>query len=201
MTEDLQDQKLPLGVIIAGGKSRRMGSRNKLFMSLGDKLIIEHVIDKIRPQVDALYLNCNDRKMVSFVDVEVVPDYIEGKQNIGPIGGLYTALKLAKSIGFSQVLTTPGDTPFLPDNFVHKLSRKLQNDVAVATSHGRQHPIAAIWKTETIDIVQNAIEANTYKMHRLLDQLNVTQVIWDNDPDPFLNINSEEDYKIAVSRL
>lgn len=201
MKEGLKDHKMLLAVIIAGGMSRRMGARDKLLLPLGDKLIIEHVIDNLKPQVDALYLNCNNKKMTNHVDVEVVPDQIEGKENIGPIGGIYTALKLAKSLGFSTVVTTPGDTPFLPDNFVSRLSRGQQSDVAVSVSKGHLHPIAAIWKTEIIEKVFQAIEAKNYKMHKLLDQLNVVQVAWENDLDPFFNINTEEDYKIAMSRL
>lgn len=192
---------MPLGVIIAGGKSSRMRGQNKLLLPLGDKAMIDRVIEKITPSVEKLYLNCNDENTAKHVSLEVVPDAIDGRPDIGPVGGLYTALILANSLGVSKVITAPGDTPFLPDNFAEKLRSANEADVVVASSRGRRHPLLALWKTDVLSVVREGIEAGDYKMMSLLDRLNLTIVIWDEDPDPFLNVNTAEDYEIASKRF
>lgn len=184
-----------LGVIIAGGKSVRMLGTNKLLLPFGRKTILDHVIARIVPQVNEIYLNCNNEIIKDHVSIKVVPD-AEEYSDIGPIGGLITGLNLAKSLGYQRLVTVAGDTPFLPDDFVLKLQKK-DGDVVVACSKGRRHPVCALWDTSILIALEENIRGGNHKLMAVLDGLDTVEVSWMGDPDPFLNINTPADYEQA----
>jgi molybdopterin-guanine dinucleotide biosynthesis protein A len=184
-----------LGVIIAGGKSVRMQGYNKLLLPFGRTTILEHVIDRLSPQVHELYLNCNDAVFKDNVSIKVVPDAKEHRE-IGPIGGLITALTLAKSLGYQKLVTVAGDTPFLPDDFVSKLCKN-EGDVVVACSRGRLHPVCALWDIGILNTLEEHVRDGKRKLMPLLDELGAIEVSWATDPDPFFNINTPADHERA----
>lgn len=184
-----------LGVILAGGNSRRMGDRDKFLLPLFGFRVIDHVINRLSPQVSNIILNANLNNLD--VPIEVVPDLISGE---GPLGGLYTALMLAKERGYSKVVTVPADTPYLPDDFVTRLCVHSDNLVVVAKSKGQIHPVLGLWDIAILDDVDNAIKSDELKMIRWLEKYSPIQVEWMDMQDPFFNINTPEDYAVAQSR-
>ncbi len=178
-----------------------MGDQDKLLLPLNGKPIVEHVIDRLQRQCGDVYLNLADKSCSDQFTIKVVPDESIGGGSIGPVGGLYTAMKLAQSLGYSHLATAPGDLPFLPDDFVKKLADSKKCDSAVACSAGRLHPVAALWHVKALEKVETFIESGNYKLMSLLETLEVSEIEWVADPDPFFNINTPEDYAIAVDRL
>ncbi len=201
MNKGSNNRSLPLGVIIAGGGSKRMGDQDKLLLPLDGKPMVERVVDRLRPQCDDIFLNLADESSADQFAIKVVPDDTKGTGPIGPIGGVYTALKLASSLGYSHLVTAPADVPFLPDDFVERLAVNDVADIAVANSAGRRHPVLALWNVSARKKVEAFIRCGDYKLMALLKALDVTDVAWADDPDPFFNINTPEDYAKAMERL
>lgn len=196
MTNKAHNNTALLGVIIAGGASRRMGGGDKFLHSLCGTRILDHVINRLSPQVDSLVLNTNHENLDT--SLEVVPDLIK---DVGPLGGLYTALKLAKKRGFSKVITAPADTPFIPDDFVSRLYAHSEKPVVVAKSHGQIHPVLALWDISLLGDVENALKKGERKMLTWIEKYSPPQVNWTDAADPFFNINTPEDLAAAEKRL
>ena len=190
-----------LGVILAGGVSRRMGGNDKFLLSLGGKKLLSHIIERIEPQVDNLILNAQNTDIECAL--EVVPDIILDPQGnpYGPLGGLFTALEYAKQKGFTSVVTAPCDTPFIPHDFVEKLSEHHNSSVVVASSNGRMHPVLAKWDLSLTDDLRSVLKNDQRKMMAWVNKHSPARVIWDQVPDPFLNINTEEDLAQAEKLL
>ena len=132
-----------LGVVLAGGQSRRMG-REKGLIVLGAKPLIQHAVDRLAPQVDGIIVNVNgDPARFGEIDVPVVPD--TQPDYPGPLAGLLAAMRWAEkhAANVSHVATVPVDTPFFPTDLVarlrHALDRAPKADLAFAvTSEGPQ---------------------------------------------------------------
>lgn len=196
MTNKAHNNTALLGVIIAGGASRRMGGGDKFLLSLCGTKILDHVINRLSPQVDSLILNTNHEKLDT--SLEVVPDLIK---DAGPLGGLYTALKLAKQRGYSKIVTVPADTPFIPDDFVTRLYACSASSVVVAKSHGQIHPVLGLWDVDLVDDVERSLKKGERKMMSWIEKHSPSQVNWTDAPDPFFNINTSEDLAAAEKRL
>ena len=83
-----------VGVILAGGRSQRMGGGHKSLLSLGGDTLLEHVIKRTSPQVDRLILNINeDTALFEFVNLPFVKDTIDGFA--GPLAGVLAGMELS----------------------------------------------------------------------------------------------------------
>lgn len=185
-----------LGVILAGGQSRRMGKVDKHRISIGGKTLITHISDRLSPQVTELIINSNDKD--DFDRFKVVPDK---ESSLGPIGGIYTTLSYALEKGYQKIITAPCDTPFIPDNFIEKLLEFQDKPCVIASSAGRIHPVLALWDVSIINDVKTSIGRGEYSLMRLIEKLDYIECKWQEKPDPFFNINTPDDILIAKDRF
>jgi len=94
----------PLGVILAGGLATRMGGGDKGLLRLGDRSILDHVIDRLEPQVTGLALNANgDAARFADLGLPVIADSIDGFA--GPLSGVLAGLDWAAAQGASHIVT------------------------------------------------------------------------------------------------
>ena len=110
------------GVILAGGRSRRMGGGDKCLQPLGGEYLISHVITRARSQVDALAINANgDPGRFADFGLPVIQDGVEGFA--GPLAGVLAGLDWAAEAAPSSVwlATFACDAPFFPLNLVTRL--------------------------------------------------------------------------------
>ena len=192
-----------LGLIIAGGSSARMSGHDKFLLTLGNKRIIDHVIERFSPQVDHLILNINGNiDRVCDLPLEVVPDskFDKGGKPLGPLCGIYTALKYAKEQGFSSVVTTSCDTPFLPDDFVSRLFEKAENDMVIAKGAHQIHPVHGLWNISLMEKLEERLDRGSLKMMDWINTNFASEVSWNDERDPFFNINSQTDL-IAAEKM
>lgn len=111
-----------LGILLAGGQSRRMGGGDKFFQKLGGHTILEHVIQNAQLQVDQLIINANgDPARFDSYQLTVVPDSLEGHQ--GPLAGVLTGLEWASAHmpDAEWIVTFAADAPFFPKQLVNDL--------------------------------------------------------------------------------
>lgn len=182
-------------VILAGGLSRRMGGVDKALLKVGDRPLIVHVLDRLRPQVDLLAINANGApERFAVLDLPVLPDVIPGHG--GPLVGVLTALRWASGQGLTRVAVVAADTPLLPADLIVRLQQACDHeDVAVAASGGRDHPTIALWSVALAPRLERALcEQDERRMMAFLGGCRVAVVDWPVDgADPFTNVNTPED--------
>lgn len=196
-----------VGVVLAGGLARRMGGGDKPLTAIGGKPILERILERVRPQVDALALNANgDPARFQYYDMDVIADTMEG--NPGPLAGVLAGLEWARRAhpGADWLATFPGDAPFLPRNLVARLSQAIERasaDLACAASGGRAHPVVGLWPVRLADDLRRAmVEEETRKVDRWTARHKLVQVDFAAEPvDPFFNANSPEDVAEAERLL
>ncbi len=201
---------------MAGGQSRRMGARDKCLMRLGNKTILEHVIEMARPQVDLLVLNANGNpsRFHSF-GLPVVGDAVfdsdkavAGEKFAGPLAGILTGMKWTrKNAPACQWLATfPCDTPFIADDVVKRLLAVAQipeNRFACVQSNGRVHYALGLWPVSLCDQLEQALMVDGIrKTGDWVGQYSYGCADYSAVPfDPFLNINSPADLLAAQQLL
>src|SRR4249920_65280 len=112
----------PLGVVLAGGLARRMGGGDKARLRIGDRTILERVLARLKPQCAALILTANgDPTRFADTGLAVVPDSVP--DFAGPLAGILAALDwaAAHAPGLAEIVSVPGDCPFLPRDLVARL--------------------------------------------------------------------------------
>lgn len=189
-----------LGVIFAGGASRRFG-QDKMLTGLGGIPLLQRVADRFGPQVDRLALSGQPRPEFSF------PAIADRHNGAGPMAALCSVLQLAEEQKWPLVATVSGDTPFIPRDMVARLAAALQDhDCAVACREGVLHPTCAVWATRARAKMEAAFNAGARSLHRAISHLDAVEVDFstvDDGPgsDPFFNINSQEDMAVAQAWL
>jgi molybdopterin-guanine dinucleotide biosynthesis protein A len=201
----MADRNRILGVILAGGASRRFGA-DKRAVLLGSRPMLEWVIERARPQVGTLLVNANDCETAEdFVDLEQLVDDAPGE---GPIAGVLAALAQAGLRGFSHVASFACDTPFFPHDTVARLASALRSshaDYAVASCGETAHRIFALWPVKCHAQLAHAFASGARSMRDIEHWLEPT---WADFPknggphgDPFFNINTPEDLATAEQWL
>ena len=182
-------------IVLCGGRGQRLGGVDKPLLRLGERTLLGHVIERLRPQVDSVVLSCA-RVEDSYREFgyTVVPDQRAGE---GPLGGIVSALAEAPH---SWVLTTPADTPFLPPNLVEALAPACRREGAsVATAAGRRQNLTMLFDQARADSLRAFFESGGRAVHRWLDAHAVPAVEF--PASGFLNVNTPADLDAARKRL
>src|SRR5271163_1217541 len=118
----MSDRDRTLGLILAGGKARRMGGGDKPLLMLGGKPMLAHAIARLAPQCRALALNANgDFTRFASFGFPVIAD--ERQDFSGPLAGLLAGLDYCTTSfpDVTHVVSLPADTPFAPRDLVARL--------------------------------------------------------------------------------
>tara|TARA_A100001011_G_scaffold152462_3_gene160936 strand:+ start:2624 stop:3256 length:633 start_codon:yes stop_codon:yes gene_type:complete len=203
------DQKRVLGIILAGGKSRRFGVGDKFFQKLDGETLLSRVIERIVTQVDALIINSNsDSSKFSDYPYDIIPDIIPGYA--GPLAGILTGMEWAKECfpEYKWIATFAADAPFVPLDCVDKMLNAVVSEdtnIVCAASGGRTHPVCAIWQIKLSEPLRLAItQDNIRKIDNWTEGQNLSVVEFPIEPfDPFFNINHFKDLLQAekISKL
>ena len=191
-----------LGVILAGGQSKRMG-KDKLFLELDNKKLIEHTIDKVKKYFKKVIIITNQENEFFLKNsLTTVKDCIEGQ--LGPLVGILTAMKWAKEnlSKCSWIATFPCDTPFFPESIIKSFieeSEKKESLILCASSHGRKHNIFGLWSLDLYDkLKDDLINKKVRKVQDWTEKNKIKNLEFKfKDYDPFFNINTEEDLEFA----
>ncbi len=196
-----------VGLLLAGGQSRRMGGGDKALRLLGGVSLLDRVIERLRPQVDALVLNANgDADRFAKFGLPVVPDSVP--DFAGPLAGVLAGLDWTAAYCPDRpfVVSVATDAPFLPTDLVARLvegTEREGGDLACAASGGRSHPVFGLWPVRLREDLRRAVveegirKVDTWTArHRL-----VTVPFADRPTDPFFNANRPEDFAAAEALL
>ncbi len=191
------------GIILAGGLSRRMGGGDKGLLELGHKPMLAHVVERLRPQVDALAINANgDPQRFAGLGLPVVADTIDGF--VGPLAGVLAGMRWAHAEAphARWVASVSADAPFLPTDLVARLAAAVRdrgNAIAIAQSDGELHSVIGLWPVALADDLDAALRAGLRKVLHWTDKHGTVPVPFDMIDlpqariDPFFNANTPEE--------
>lgn len=178
-------------VIIAGGKSSRMG-KEKAFMLLQGKPLLTHIVERLLPPCDTVVVNANgDASRFAQFALDVIPDLITEAGT--PLAGLHAALAYGRDNRYDAILTVPSDAPFLPRDLCTRLISDQKANVAAAC--GQTHFLTGLWSTDLVSNLEYALRS--HDLRRAQDWVRMSDAgtaEWPCEPfDPFFNINTPED--------
>ena len=194
-----------LGVVLAGGKSKRFGD-DKTTAKLGNKSLLDHTIEKIEKKFDEILIISNNEKHISIKkNVFSTKDLIEG--HLGPLVGVLSAMEWIKKNkkNYNWIATFPCDTPFFDENLVDKIMNCPKNSskkLFFLKSGNRRHNIFGLWSLELKDILLEDINKGHRKVEEWANKVG-SEIIEINDENDynFLNINTKEDLEKAKKKI
>lgn len=190
------------GIILSGGKSRRMKS-DKSLKKINNIPLIDIIIEKSMKQLDYVFINSNKLENYNFrgMNIDIVKDCIKGY--LGPLAGILTGMKWLKkkNNNFTHLMSFPIDSPFFPNNLVSKfLIYKDKYEIISANSENRNHPVFSLWHLKLEEELEIYIKNGVRKIDEFTIKKKTKVVKFKNfGYDPFFNINTEEDLNIAES--
>lgn len=192
----------PAGVILAGGKSSRMGVARKALLELNGRSLLAHVIDRLKDHLDPLILSCeNETGDFDDFGLSVVPDLLPGYR--GPLTGLCSALQYLDDKGYNNGLVLcPCDAPFIPQDLVQVMLDAGQGEeksVVVISYQGELQPTFSLWQSHHLPVIREALfNKRMGGLKKVLTSLPHVVVEWEvTEPSPFFNANTPEDFKTA----
>jgi len=195
------------GVVLAGGRSTRMQGRDKSFLSLKGKALIDRVIERATPQVEYLFISTNaSGPQYQALGLPLVPDSVQ--DYAGPLAGLLSCMELvtAKYPDISYLVSLPVDSPFYPTDLVERLVQALESQsasIAIPRFRGQGHWVFGLWSMQLLADLRHQL--TVLQQHKVQDFIATQQHCWvDFDAlgeDPFFNINNPDDLALAATRL
>ena len=180
------------GVILAGGKARRLGGRDKGLVLLAGKPLVQYVLEAITPQVERVKINANrNQDDYTAFNCPVISDELDNY--CGPLAGMASCLA---EIDTPYMVTAPCDSPFIPDDLVKRLFLKLeQNDAEISVAHNgeRIQPVFVLMKSTLRHSILGFLDKGERKIDKWFDQHKLAITDFSDQPDTFININTEDD--------
>lgn len=182
------------GVILAGGKSRRMGGSPKALLPFGGRPLIEHIAETLRSSLSDCLVVTNTPDLYASLGLPMVGDvFPEG----GSLGGIYSGLRAAPG---DAALCVACDMPFLSDRLVAYLAgRAAEADVVIPDADGDLQPLHAVYGKACLPAMERRLRAGQLKVVGFFDEVRVVRVPEDDierfvDPSvAFMNLNTPED--------
>lgn len=179
------------GIILAGGKSSRMGKDKGLLM-LNGKPMIQYVIDRLE-ELGVLILIVANHDQYQQFNYPVVEDLLKEK---GPLGGIYTGLQHSES-EINIVLSC--DTPYIPTKLLELLLAESTGEmITIPKFRNKKHPLIGVYKRETLKMIHSNVMSNQLKLMKVCSDLGAKEV---SIPEAlykeihFSNINTQRELK------
>jgi len=190
-----------LGVVLAGGQSKRFGE-DKSQVRLGDKILIDFILSEIIDVFnEILIISNNDIKFLNSKKVTKIEDY---KKDLGPLGGVLTAMKWIKenNKNYKWISTFPSDTPFFKkknlNDFIKNINYK-DSKLFFIKSNDKRHNIFGLWSVELLGRLEDDVmKKGERKVEVWANNVGVKTINMEfKNNDPFFNINTKEDLEKA----
>ena len=197
-------------VILSGGQSRRMERNDKAFLSISNQTLLEIVVDRLQRQTQKVAINTNSNNpKYAQHDLPILKDQIGGF--LGPLAGIFTAMKWANDMGYKKVATVAVDTPLFPKNLLEELYQEMKKsncDIVFAASvsdHKQKkilHPVFGLWKTYLFEDLRDELKKGVRKVTLWSERHKASNVcFFDETIDPFFNVNTPNDIAILKEYL
>jgi len=182
------------GVILAGGRSSRMGY-NKALLHIGGKTIIERVLISLKEVTNSLLIVTNSPEEYAFLNIPMKQDILPGK---GSFGGIYTAMLFSDT---PYILVVACDMPFLSSNFLrYMVQLKVGYDIVTPKHSVGYEPLCAIYAKTCIPKIKNMLNEGELKITELFPVVRMRYIeeeeikIYNSSGMLFFNVNTQKDY-------
>jgi molybdopterin-guanine dinucleotide biosynthesis protein A len=176
-----------------------MGGVDKGLKRLRERPMVEWVIERFAPQVDEILINANQNlETYAALGYRVIPDEIAGYA--GPLAGLQRGLAEA---AHPLVATAPCDSPFLPRDLISRLRAALEResaDLAVAKTGDQPHPVFCLCRRQVLPGLTGFLASGGRKIDAWYARLKSVEVLFDDQPEAFSNVNTEEELRAVEAR-
>nr|WP_231710677.1 molybdenum cofactor guanylyltransferase [Gracilibacillus suaedae] len=184
-----------MGIVLNGGKSSRF-KKDKAFASYQGNTLYENALKLMLACVDNTYFVVRDNQpsQQETENIQVITD-LELFKGQGPLAGIYSAMN---NYAANWYLVLPIDTPLIKPFILKRLISYIDDreDAIVPRINNRIQPLIALYKLDTIGVIEQQLIAGKRSMHQLLDKLSVTYVDFSaEDEKYFININTQEEYQ------
>ena len=185
------------GVLLAGGKSLRMG-RDKACIEVAGKTLAARSLDLLR-RYFAKILIAGDRPDLAVPGIPAIPDIYPGSA----LGGLHTGLLSADT---EWIFVVPCDMPY-PDHRILEimLNRRTGHDAVVPRTPNGYEPVFALYRKSCLPQMEKMLGKNQYRIYAFYQRINVRYLDWDEMPDDWekslLNVNTPEALSRAVEKM
>lgn len=182
------------GVILAGGKSSRMGSNKALLPYRGGRFI-EAIYHQFSSLFEEVLVVTNSPEQYSFLDCRMVPDFYH---DVGVLAGLHAGLAHSRT---PHIFAAACDMPYLNNAVIRALAaRRHQSDVIIPEGGNGLEPLHAVYSRACLPAMETALQTGKRRLISFFPEVQVTTVPGDTirfvDPhlDSFININTPADY-------
>ena len=181
------------GIILAGGKSSRMGS-DKAMLTYNGKKLIEYSIGLMKLVCNTVIISASNANYLAFN----LPMVSDNYSNIGPLAGLEASLRHSET---RINLIAPCDNPFLNVEFLNTILNNSENYDAVIpiSNDGKTEPLTGYYSREILPVIVQQIEKGDYKVQNLLKIIH-TKYVLVTDKTLINNINTPNDLKSIVQK-
>ena len=194
------DHSKILGVVLAGGKSLRFGE-DKSQVKLNNKSLIDHILSEILTEFkELLIVSNNSIEFNKSENISIISDF---KKNLGPLGGILTAMKWIKDNNkdYQWISTFPTDTPFFKNQILKEFHDKINlknGKLFFIKSNNTRHNIFGLWSIDLADKLEKDLENGDRKVEDWANKVGVNIIDMQFEKnDPFFNINTKEDLEKA----
>ena len=198
------DHSKILGTVLAGGKSVRLGM-DKSQVKLADKLLIDYILFEIIEEFKEILIVAN--KSIDFQKsnkISVIEDF---KKDLGPLGGVFTAMKWIKDNNkdYQWVSTFPTDSPFFKNKILKDFFNEIhpgESKLFFIKSNNTRHNIFGLWSLELMNKLEEDLNKGERKVEVWANSVGVKVINMDFEKDdPFFNINTKEDLEKAKAKI
>lgn len=193
MTE--QRQQGLAGIVLAGGRSRRMG-RDKASLEWEGRPMLDVIAESIGQRCSPVLVAASASSQAF---AELAPDseltWVTDEQvGTGPLGGIVAALTAAKDAGAAAAFVCATDLPLVSADLIDELLRALTGspDVVIAHEGGRDHPLSGIYRVRALPVLEELVAQGELLMTNALDAV-VTHRVGVSDPRWLTNVDAPED--------
>ncbi|MDO4307166.1 MAG: molybdenum cofactor guanylyltransferase [Eubacteriales bacterium] len=192
------------GLILAGGRSARMGGNHKGELIYRKHTFVERILKEFEKEADNIWLSYGTEKKREYPGCRIVMDICP---DCGPIGGLHAGLCACRSDG---LMAAACDMPLLEIELFRYLHRQMEQKQretgtffqgAVPVTNGRMHPLAAIYRKDMKEILEEQIRKENYRM---TDALKRADILYADVTDQkefermLRNVNTASEYEALV---
>ncbi len=184
------------GIILAGGKSSRIGS-DKGFLLLNEKAFIQHIIEAMQPLVNDIIIVSNNPDYDIF-NLKRVTDLIE---NSGPLAGIYTGLHHSNT---ENNLVLSCDVPLINTETLKKLTTNIEEhiDVIQLESKGKTMPLIAMYKTHCKNKFFELLQQGEKRLRFAVKQCKVKTITLNTELEKFtVNINTTNQFNEITNAI
>ncbi|AXT62341.1 molybdenum cofactor guanylyltransferase [Aquimarina sp. AD10] len=184
------------GIILAGGKSSRMGS-DKGLLVYNNKTFVEHIIEAMQPLVSEIIIVSNTKDYDQFAHKrveDIIPDS-------GPIAGIHTGLTHSNT---PSNFVVSCDVPLINRSLLEKLSLQDKEiyDVVQFEDNGKTIPLIALYKKRCAKKCIELLDANEKRLRKLVSALEVKTIsILEKERVLVANINTVDDFKVIKNAV